>query len=109
MYKVIALSVFAALTSAQTFLNTEEAVAWPKLNLLYTFETDATLFTWDGSKLTPYKDISGAIKVDSGRNKIKVDAKVGIPLFGKVDAKVLADFTKGYVYEYVPFLGICQK
>jgi hypothetical protein len=109
MYKLIALSVFAALTQAQTFLN-YDATAWPEgLVEEYIFQTDATLFTWDGAKLSPYKDITATIKVDSDRNKIKVDAKVAIPLFGKVDAQILNDFTKGVVYEYVPFLGICQK
>ena len=40
---------------------------------------------------------------------MKVNAKVGLPLIGKVNAEVLADLTEGYAYEYVPFLGLCQK
>lgn len=40
---------------------------------------------------------------------MKVNAKVGLPLIGKVNAEVLADLTEGFAYEYVPFLGLCQK
>lgn len=59
--------------------------------------------------MSPYKDISATIKVDSDRNKIKINAKVAVPLLGKVNAEVLADLTQGIAYEYVPFLGLCQK
>lgn len=112
MFKILALSVFAALTQCgtiNTFLGEEQATAWPKLDLYTTFTTDASLFTWDGSKLTPYKDITATLKVDSDRNKIKINAKVGLPLVGKVDAEVLVDLTQGKAFEYVPFLGLCQK
>lgn len=83
--------------------------AWPVLDLYTTFKTDASLFTWDGKKLSPYKDITATIKADSDRNKIKVDAKVAVPLVGKINAEVLVDLTAGIAYEYVPFLGLCQK
>ncbi len=74
-----------------------------------TFKTEASLFTWDGSKLSAFKDITATVKVDSERNKIKADAKVSIPLVGKINAEVLVDLTQGMAYEYVPFLGLCQK
>lgn len=101
MQKILALSAVASIVAADA--------AWPKLDLFTTFKTDASLFTWDGAKLAPYKDITAAIKVDSDRNKIKIDAKVAIPLVGKINAEILADLTAGQVYEYVPFLGLCQK
>ena len=99
MFKILAISALSAVAQG----------AWPVLHLYDTFKTDATLFQVDGSKLTPYKDITASIKVDSGRNKIKVDAKVSLPLVGKVDAEVLVDPAQGMAYEYVPFLGLCQK
>ena len=110
MFKILALSVLAALTQCGT-INTEvpTAGAWPVLDLYTTFKTDASLFQWDGSNLTPYKDITATVKVDSGRNKIKIDAKVSVPIVGKINAEVLVDLTQGQAYEYVPFLGLCQK
>jgi hypothetical protein len=105
MFKILAISALAALAQCGTV----EAGAWPALHLFTTFKTDASLFTWDGSKLAPYKDITATVKVDAGRNKVKIDAKVSLPLVGKVDAEVLADLTEGIAYEYIPFLGLCQK
>lgn len=99
MFKILAISALSAIVQCGT--------AWPALHLYETFKTDATLFQWDGSKLSPYKDVTATIKVDSGRNKIKVDAKVSLPLVGKVDAEVLVDPAQGMAFEYVPFLGLC--
>jgi hypothetical protein len=112
MFKILAVSSVLALAQCGT-INTppvgEELSSWPQLNLYTTFQADASLYTWDGKKLAPYKDITATLKVDSDRNKVKVNAKVGIPFIGKVNAEVLADLTQGMVYEYVPFLGLCQK
>ena len=105
MLKLLALSTVATVTSA-AFLKEE---AWPDLNLFTTFQADASLFTWDGKQLSPFKDITATLKVDSGRNKIKVDAKVSVPIIGKINAEALVDLTQGYALEYVPFLGLCQK
>lgn len=101
MFKILTISALAAIAQCGT--------AWPTLHLFETFKTDASLFQWDGAKLTPFKDITATIKVDSGRNKIMINAKVALPLVGKVDADVLVDPTAGMAYEYVPFLGLCQK
>jgi hypothetical protein len=114
MNKILTVSAFVALASCGTVVPEHKqtymtAASWPVLDLYTTFKTDASLFTWDGSKLAAYKDITATVKVDSGRNKIKVDAKVSMPLVGKIDAEVLADLTQGMAYEYVPFLGLCQK
>jgi len=106
MLKLLALSTIATI-SAANFLKAEEA--WPQLNVFTTFQTEASLFTWDGKKLSPFKDITATIKADSDRNKIKIDAKVSIPIIGKVNAEVLVDLTQGVALEYVPFLGLCQK
>lgn len=113
MQKVLAISAIATAVACNAYVPPNVAApltaSWPVLDLYTTFKTDASLFTWNGSKLSPYKDITATIKVDSDRNKIKADAKVSIPLVGKINAEVLADLTQGVVYEYVPFLGLCQK
>jgi hypothetical protein len=111
MQKIISFATFVALAACQ---NTHQAMKytvqdWPALDLYTTFKADASLFSWDGKTLSPYKDITATIKLDSDRNKIKVDAKVAVPLIGKVNAEVLVDATAGMAYEYVPFLGLCQK
>lgn len=113
MQKVFTISAVATMAACNAYAPPNIAApltaSWPVLDLYTTFKADASLFTWDGSKLNPYKDITATIKVDSERNKIKVDAKVAIPLIGKINAEVLADLTEGVAYEYVPFLGLCQK
>ena len=113
MFKVLALSALAVLipcgSASHSHKEATEAAAWPQLNLYTTFQADSALFTWDGHKLSTYKDITATLKVDSGRNKIKINAKVGVPLIGKVNAEVLVDLTKGVAYESVPFLRICQQ
>lgn len=117
MYKALTIAVLAALTQCgfakfgiKHFLKQQQpSNDWPQLNLYTTFSTDATLYQLANGQLTPYKDITATIKVDSDRNKVKVNAKVGVPIIGKVSAEVLADLTQGVAYEYVPFLGICQK
>lgn len=110
MFKILAFSTLAALTTCGT-INTQpvpmETTEWPDVNLYTTFKADAALYTWNGKKLAPFKDIVATLKVDSGRNKIKADAKVGIPFIGKVNAEVLVDLTEGVAYEYIPFLGVC--
>lgn len=113
MQKILAFSAVASLVACGTVVPQsvmdQAPTAWPQLDLFTTFKTDASLFSWDGSKLAPYKDITATIKVDSDRNKIKADAKVSMPLVGKINAEVLVDLTQGIAYEYVPFLGLCQK
>jgi hypothetical protein len=113
MFKIITLSTIAVLSSALPFFhrrNQQQAVAtWPELDLLTTFKADVSLHTWDGKALKAYKDITATAKVDGDRNKVKLDAKVQIPLMGHVSAQVLVDLNGQTVYEYVPLLKLCQK
>jgi hypothetical protein len=37
-----------------------------------------------------------------------VHAKIGVPLFGSVDASLLIDFTTGKALTHIPFLSLCQ-
>ena len=117
MQKILSLSALIALVQCGTVVPSEVLIAkttpfkgsWPVLDLYTTFKADGSVFTETNGKITPYKGITATLKVDGDRNKIKVDAKVAVPLIGKINAEVLADLTAGMVYEYVPFLGICQK
>ncbi len=108
MLKVLTFTTLTAIATCGTkFLPYNDEAQWPELNLYYTFKADASLHTWNGQKLEPYKDIEATAKVDSDRSKVKVDAKVHVPWVGKVNAEALLDLTEGMAYEYVPFLGIC--
>lgn len=102
--------MLVALASAGT-INTvvsDDVNDWPVVDTYTTFKASVQLYTWDNTTLTPYKDVSADLKVDAGRNKIKADAKVSIPIFGSINAQVLVDLTGGFALEYVPFLGVCQ-
>jgi hypothetical protein len=114
MLKVITVSAVTLLTSAKFNLfrkvaEPEAVAAWPELDLFTTFKTDFSGFEWDGKKLTAYKDLTGTAKVDGDRNKIKVDAKVKVPLIGHASAEILVDLENQHILEYVPLLHICQK
>jgi hypothetical protein len=82
MQKILVFTTLAVMTLASSShvhhheQQVEALGAWPPLNLLTTFKTDATLHTFDGKALKAYKGISATVKVDGDRNKVKVDAKV---------------------------------
>ena len=109
IFTFAALGFASVLGHTHSHVETPEVAAWPPLNLYTTFKADATLHTFDGKKLKPYKDISALTKVDGDRNKIKVDAKVAVPLLGKVSAEILIDTAAGTITEYIPILKICQS
>lgn len=107
MRKILAAASLAVLALAKHHHHQVEAR--PELNLYTTFKSDVSLHTWDGTTLKPYKGITATAKVDGDRNKVKVDAKVQVPIFGKVSAEVLFDMNDGSVKEYIPMLKLCQK
>ena len=115
--KIFALSAVTFLATAKFSIfrraepePVEEVVgAWPEIVSYTTFKADFSAFTWDGSKLKAYKDLTGSAMVDSERNKVKVNAKVQVPLIGHTSAEILVDFENQHVLEYVPLLKICQK
>jgi hypothetical protein len=111
MQKIIAVSFLVALAAAGTinpFVLSDSPNDWPQLNTFTTFKASVEVYTWDGKTLAPFKDTTADAKVDSDRNKVKLDAKVTVPIFGAIDAQVVVDFTLGSALEYVPFLGLCQ-
>lgn len=109
MQKFLTLSIIAAVATANSVTTVaSDVAAWPQVNLYTTFSTSASIYTWDGTTLTALKDLTADVKVDSERNKIRADAKVKIPVFGKVSAQVVVDLTNGFAIEHIPLLGICQ-
>lgn len=109
MYKLLTVSLIAALTSANIAYVSDANAAWPALNQYYSFSAATELYQWDGSKLVSTKGVTGTAKVDAGRNKVKIDGKATISGLGSIDGQVLLDFTAGTALEYVKALGICQK
>ena len=112
MNKIFAIGSLVLGAFAHTHHHSNEAVqvaAWPELDLFTTFKADVTLHTFDGKKLKPFKGISATAKVDGDRNKIHVDAKVEVPVFGKIPAEILIDSKAGKLQLYVPMLKMCQE
>jgi hypothetical protein len=88
-------------------VNAQGTDQWPDITIPNTFKASGVVNTWDGTKLTPFQGASGTLLVDSGRNKAMIHAKVGVPLFGNVDANLLIDYTRGEAITYIPFLNVC--
>lgn len=118
MFKLLAVSGFAYVATAfphfrkqHIEVKEQTAAAWPDVNLFTTFKSDISLHQWDGSKLKPFKDITATAMLDSERNKIRLDAKVQIPLIGHAAAVIVLDLNVDApaVYEHVPLLKLCQK
>lgn len=115
MFKILALSTIAYVGSAfPHFRKAHKEVkqaAWPEVDLYDNFQADIALEQWDGKTLKAYKDATGTAKVSSKLNKVRVDAKVKVPLIGHADATVVVDLNVDApaVYEHVPMLKLCQK
>jgi hypothetical protein len=109
MNKIFAFGSLLLGAFAHTHNHVHEVSAWPPLNLYTTFKADVTLHQFDGKTLKPFKGISAFTKVDGDRSKIHIDAKVQVPVFGKVDAEILIDTMAGTAQLYVPMLNICQQ
>lgn len=101
----------SALLVASTYAShhTHTVSDWPAIKTATTFKTSAVVNTWDGKTLKPYQGATANVIVDSERNKAIAHAKVSVPVFGKVDAHVLLDFTKGALLLNVPFISLCQQ
>ena len=99
MNKIFAFGslILATFAHTHTHNHVHEVAAWPPLNLLTTFKADASLHTFDGKTLKPFKGITALTKVDGDRSKIHIDALVQIPVFGKVDAEILIDTMAGVI------------
>ena len=99
--------LLAAVASAAVV--TSDSNDWPAVHLYDSFKlTQASVYTWDGKSLTSFKDLVADIKVDGARSKVKVDAKIKVPILGHISAEVLIDTVAGTALEYVPSLHICQ-
>ena len=112
MQKIFAFGAIVLGAFAHTHHHTQEVAkvaAWPELNLYTTFKSDVTLHTFDGKQLKSFKDISATAKIDGDRNKIHIDAKVKVPVFGQIPAEILIDTKQGTLQLYVPTLQMCQQ
>jgi len=116
MFKVLALSTVAVVASAfPHFKRAHKEVAavgtWPEINFYPNAQAEISLHQWNGSKLTPYQEITATAKLDSDRNKIRLDAKVKVPVIGSTKAVVVVDLNVDAptAYEYVPALRLCQS
>ena len=81
---------------------------WPPVKYETTFKSSVDVQSWDGAKLSPFMGGTSAdLIVDSGRNKIAAKAKVTVPIFGKVDANIVVDLTKGVALIQIPLIWLC--
>ncbi len=106
----MSLQMMAVLLSA-VFVSSKHHIyqldPWPSVNVFTTFQANTSLYTWDGSSLSPLQDTTAVLLVDSTRNKAILHGKIQVPLFGSINADLLVDFTQALTLTYTPFLGLC--
>ncbi len=86
-----------------------EQTTWPNLIVYKTFKLSSTWYTWNGHQLESFMGQSATMLVDTGRNKIVVNARQENEYFGSLDVSILSDFNTGYQIQSIPFLSQCKR
>ena len=107
MFKLLTVSLIAALAIANSIETIDTAASWPEINIYESFKASTEIFLGsdDDKNLTSMLGMKGNLKVDGGRSKVFIDGKINMDWLGNIGVQVLVDFKNGTIYYKFPILG----